>query len=148
MNYQEYRTCEEKSYFASDLNKYIQENLPRTFSCMNIDCLLLKLHSPDGKIFRIIESKHSSEKTRKSENMQNRTLETLQLLDNNNNGIRVEVYKLIGDYPFNKAEIYSYKYKEWKTINNEEMNSFLQFDIDFSSLKTRDLNIVMEDNIC
>jgi len=54
-----YRSEEEKIYFGSDLNKFVNENCSKEMTAINIDLLLYKRSK---KHIRIIESKHKNEK--------------------------------------------------------------------------------------
>jgi len=138
MEYKQNRTADQCRYFASDLNMYINETIPKDMTCTNIDTCLLKLEKENNPI-RIIESKHSSEHNSKMQDVVLSILGEIAIyLDETNFKHKLDIYKVIGDYPFdNGVVIYSYKTAESKEFDKQELNDFLYFVIDFNKVNKR-----------
>ena len=86
-----YRSDEEKTYFGSDLNKFVNENCSKEMTAINIDLLLYKRSK---KHIRIIESKHENEKIPYSQKEVLDILSTAILKDH-----KFEVFIVMGDPP-------------------------------------------------
>ena len=86
-----YRSDEEKTYFGSDLNKFVSENCSKEMTAINIDLLLYKRSK---KHIRIIESKHENEKIPYSQKEVLDILSTAILKDH-----KFEVFIVMGDPP-------------------------------------------------
>ena len=84
-----YRSDEEKIYFGSDLNKFVNENCSKEMTAINIDLLLYKRSK---KHIRIIESKHENEKIPSS---QKEVLDILSTAIFKNH--KFEVFIVMGD---------------------------------------------------
>lgn len=89
------------NYYGSDLNRFIGENCPRTFTNINIDCFQLRW---EDRIVRFMEHKHGNE------NLQDQQYKALKLL-----GVALQqlIFKdwqfkvqiVRGDEPFNKISV-------------------------------------------
>ncbi len=86
-----YRNEEEKAYFGSDLNKFVNENCSKEMTAVNIDLLLYKRSK---KHIRIIESKHENEKIPDSQREILNILSTAVFRDH-----KFEVFLVMGNPP-------------------------------------------------
>lgn len=117
----EYRNEEEKVYFASDLNKFVNENCSKEMTAINIDLLLYKRSQ---KRIRIIESKHSSEKIPDSQKEVLTILSTAAF-----RGYKYEVYMVMGDPPdYDSVKIIDLNNgKEYKIQCKQDFLDWLEF---------------------
>jgi hypothetical protein len=93
-------------YYGSDFNKFVDRDCSHEMTCINMDCLMIKV--ADHKV-RVIESKHNKELTPVS---QDTALSILDEVFRYSNGTKYkgECYKVVGDYPYtNGAKIYRYR---------------------------------------
>jgi len=108
----------EDRYYGSDLNKWIAENCPKTFTTINIDLLLFKRTKG---ILRIVESKHSSEHMGKSQFEVLKLLAWLFRLANQfQQKIQFEVYIITGDLPYNQVKITDLVKKDFMFFDDSE----------------------------
>jgi len=126
----------EDRYFGSDLNKFIHEKCTNKMTCINIDCLLLRLSK---KRLRIIESKHSLEKIKNSQ------LEVLKILfkvfkiaekskwfKKYFDGWTFEVWIVIGDDPYEDITIEHPLYEKKYVLTGDEFIQWLEFELELS----------------
>ncbi|MAH50987.1 hypothetical protein CMI37_34540 [Candidatus Pacearchaeota archaeon] len=123
-----YRNSEEMNYFGSDLNKFTNEFCSKEMTAINIDFLGYKRSK---KIVRIIESKHSREKTPTS---QREVLEIFaSVFKKLNKRIVIfdytfECYIHRGDYPYNISQVEDLVNDTKFLLDNENLKKFLEFE--------------------
>ena len=123
-----YRNSEEMNYFGSDLNKFTNEFCSKKMTTINIDFLGYKRSK---KIVRIIESKHSREKTPTS---QREVLEIFaSVFKKLNKRIVIfdytfECYIHRGDYPYNISQVEDLVNDTKFLLDNENLKKFLEFE--------------------
>jgi len=129
----DYRTHEEAKHYGSDLNKWIDENCIRQMTVNNIDIIMFKY----GKSLRIIESKHvrEGEMGKPQEDILKMLAKARVTLDDKDNAVKIEVYEIIGDPPYEKCDIKN-MFTEEKAVNvlQNKFKSFLNFEIEFDDL--------------
>ena len=125
----EYRNEDEKNYFGSDLNKYVNENCSKQMTIINIDYLSYKRAK---NIVRIIESKHSKERMPPS---QREVLKIFAEFFKKINQLipmskhTFECYIVRGDFPYDIVEIEDLVNDDKFKLDNEEFKKFLEFEI-------------------
>jgi hypothetical protein len=118
-------------YYGSDLNKFIDEFCSREMTCINIDCLLVKIKD---KRIRFIESKHSIE------GMPHSQLTALKILkrifeSKNNTPWRVEFYVVRGDYPYDEdVEIQEIGSSKVYQPTQQELIKWLNFELELEQI--------------
>ena len=112
-----------EKYYGSPLNRFIAQHCSREMTCINIDCLLLK---SSKKRIRIIESKHVGEHLPAT---QLEALQTLQqILSKANTDWTVELYIVVGNPPYEEAEIINLANGGRAKLNREELIKWLNFE--------------------
>ena len=128
----DYRTTEDKKYFGSDLNKWINKNCRRDMTVNNIDLIIYR-HG--NGVVRVIESKHEKEMLG---NGQFKLLTILAKIANVYNKLmleyQLEVYIIKGNYPYDNVEITNMSTETTKNIDAFMLKDFIDFKIDFSEL--------------
>ena len=99
----DYRNTEEKNYYGSDLNKFVNEECSKEMTVINIDMLEYKRSL---KKIRIIESKHNNERMPKSQE---------------------EILKIFRIW-FNRC-LWTKKYLWFKKNNTDNSSDFFAFNI-------------------
>ena len=107
-------------YYKGDLLPLINTKCRKNMTCGDIDCIQWDFSK---KILRIIECKRSNEINKDSQNKLLNFLADIKII-----GYRVEVYKIIGNPPFNSAEIIDIKNNTKKTVDNKTLIKFLNLD--------------------
>jgi len=122
-----FRKFKTDNYYASDLNKFIDEYCSHEMYCINIDCLLMKVSQ---KRIRFIEFKHTIEDYPKSEKS---VLHTLRYLLTKNGEWKTEFFVVMGDPPFDITHIFDLDGNELKTFTSKiELISWLNFEKELS----------------
>ena len=122
-----FRKFKTDNYYASDLNKFIDEYCSHEMYCINIDCLLMKVSQ---KRIRFIEFKHTIEDYPKSEKS---VLRTLRYLLTKNGEWKTEFFVVMGDPPFDITHIFDLDGNELKTFTSKiELISWLNFEKELS----------------
>ncbi len=95
-------------YFGSDLNKFIHEECGKKMVVNNIDLIMLKHRTGRNSILRVIESKHTNEKSMsKSQQSVLRKMRDVFISGNMSmKGIDLELYVVYGDHPYDKIKVY------------------------------------------
>lgn len=91
------------NYYGSELNKFIDQFCSRKMTCMNIDCLCVKVSK---NRIRFVESKHSMEGFGEINKGQYDALKILDYILKQNQEWKSEVCILVGDLPYEKAVVY------------------------------------------
>ncbi len=122
----DYRNTDEKNYFGSDLNKFVNNECSKEMTVINIDMLQYKRSK---RILRIIESKHTYEKLPKS---QQETLDIISYVFRFiNKWLKLkyvfECYIITGDPPYDTAEIKDLVNQRCVKLNNRDFINFLEF---------------------
>lgn len=114
------------AYYGSDLNKLIDEKCTRLMTCINVDCLLIKV---SYKRIRFIESKHTHERMNKG---QLTALRILMIVKHPT--YRIESFIVRGEYPFYTAvveipgaHVYSVPTRKW-TLDQKSLIKWLDFE--------------------
>jgi len=110
------RKAKNEHYYGSPLNRFIDEKCSHEMTCINIDCLLVKISK---RKVRIIESKHLNEMLPRSQ----RTALTIlkQIVDSSpQTDWSIEFYEVRGDYPYHKAEITRLNHPETRMILSQK----------------------------
>lgn len=131
-------------YFASDINKYIQQNIDRNHICTNNDCVQYKKGwkiKPD--IFRIIESKHLNEtiSSGQLEVLKFQSKKCLYYCKNHENTI-CNVFIITGNPPYDIVQINDLSTDTIVVIDKKELIKFLSFE----KINVTDLNECMSTN--
>jgi hypothetical protein len=128
-----YRTTDELSYYGSDFNKWIALNCTKKMIVNNIDCIMFKYSK---NILRIIESKHSKEKSSNSQKLLLKMLARAgQTRDDNNNVVKIEVYMVVGDAPYKSVDILRINDNAVKfNVIDKDLIKFLDFEMNFNNL--------------
>ena len=126
----------EDRYYGSDLNKFIAKKTSREKTCINIDCVLMKISK---RKLRIIESKYSSE------NIGNQQLKVLQKIfmifelamrshffNKYLKNWILDVWIVKGDPPYNEVKIIHPYTKKEQILNHSEFKKWLEFDFNLS----------------
>ena len=114
------RRIKECRYWASDINKWITKNCTKKMIVNNIDLIMYNY----GSKLRIIESKHSHERSSKSQ------LDILKLLASATiPGKEMEVYMISGDNPYDETDIYNIgKEESYHNVEKQRLIRFLNFE--------------------
>jgi hypothetical protein len=128
-----YRTTDELSYYGSDFNKWIALNCTKKMIVNNIDCIMFKYSK---NILRIIESKHSKEKSSNSQKLLLKMLARAgQTRDDNNNVVKIEVYMVVEDAPYKSVDILRINDNAVKfNVIDKDLIKFLDFEMNFNNL--------------
>ena len=123
-----YRNEDELNYFGSDLNKFTNEFCSKEMVVNNIDMIQFK-KLKDKKYIRIIESKHSNEKTSRGQDYILRVLASVfkELNGSSKTTHEYGVYIATGDYPYETAKIKNLVEDKEHTVTQEELIDFLEF---------------------
>lgn len=114
-------------YYGSELNRFIDEKCSHQMTCINIDCLLVKIAK---KRIRIIESKHSAEFAPKS---QITALKILHNLIQPKDGWHVEFLMVYSDYPYNgMTQIEDLDENVLAILNQQQLIKWLNFEIELN----------------
>ena len=113
-----------KNYFASDLNRFINECglCSEKMTVINIDCLMIKISQ---RRIRIIESKHTLEHMSKS---QETAMLILKDITKNSDVWDVGVFEVRGDLPYNTVQIREFGTDKIMTLNQKEFIQWLNFE--------------------
>lgn len=124
-------------YYGSELNRFVDEKCSHEMTAINIDLIIYKASKSS---IMIIESKHSNEKMGKGQ------LRLLKLLADSseliakamglsiNRKFNFDVYVVIGDYPYDSAEIIRLKDRKLVIVNQSDLIRFLEFNASFERL--------------
>jgi hypothetical protein len=119
----EYLKVKTERYYGSDLNRLVDEKCSHQMSCINIDCLLVKVSK---KRIRIIESKHGMEPIPKSQ------LAALKILNyitsTSASEWQIEYYIVRGDPPYENANILDFINGKQITVSKQELIEWLNFE--------------------
>ncbi len=110
----------EDRYFGSDLNKFIHFNCKKNMIVNNIDLIM---NDYEKNKIRIIESKHKSETLKTGQSL------LLKRLNEKFKNSNVKIYIIYADEPYNEIEIHDYNNKFIKTLKNEDVIKFLNFEL-------------------
>lgn len=108
----------EAKYYGSDLNKFVAENCRKDMVVNNIDLII---NDYKNNKIRIIESKHSTEKMSKGQ----------ELLLKKLSQIGIDTYTIYGDEPYNEAILFSFQNEKSIKLNKEELILFLNNQLYF-----------------
>lgn len=116
------------NYYGSPLNEFIGLHCERNHTCINIDCLQLKLRNAGvDNIIRVVEYKHEHEKVG---DMQLRALQTLATLFKTirDSRYKFQVCVFYGNEPFQRARIKDLtNNQDFELKNQEEIKNWLAF---------------------
>ena len=104
-------------YYKGDLLPLINCKCRKNMTCGDIDCVQWDFYK---KIFRIIECKRIGERQKPSQNKLLDFFTKIKVDD-----YKVEIYKIIGNPPFESATIIDIKNKTQKVVDNKELLEFL-----------------------
>lgn len=118
------------SYFNSELNKYIGENLPKIMTSIDVDLFQVKL---SRKIIRFAEYKHMGEKTGVQQEKALKQLAKMADVINKNNelfeGWTMQVMIIRGNIPYDYIEITDLiTGKFYKVSDKEKIDKFLTLE--------------------
>jgi hypothetical protein len=127
MNNLPYRkTKKDYTYYNSDLNKYIGEELPRIMTTINIDLAQFK---KSKNILRVAEYKHKNEDIGyQQEQVLIELSKAFDFLNKNNYPIKFECNLIKGDYPFNELSITDYITNTNYEIKDNDVKKFLTLE--------------------
>jgi hypothetical protein len=122
------------SYYNSDLSKYIGQKLLRKFTSIDVDILQIK-HSRN--LLRFIESKHERESLKVQQEKALKTLAWIARTVNKNpslfNRLKMEVYEVRGNEPYNEITIYDFiNGKSYKLNDRQKIDGFLSVEYDLT----------------
>ena len=130
----DYRNTEEKNYYGSDLNKFVNEECSKEMTVINIDMLEYKRSL---KKIRIIESKHNNERMPKS---QEEILKIFAKIFRFLNGLSdwintqfnidfkyYELFIVTGTFPYKTTRIDDWVNNKSFNLDNENLKRFLEF---------------------
>ncbi len=130
----DYRNTDEKNYYGSDLNKFVNKECSKEMTVINIDMLQYKRKL---KRMRVIESKHNNEKLPKSQEeilkifaKIFRFLNGLSDWINTQFNIEFKYYELFivtGDFPYNNCKIEDWVNDKSFNLDNKNLIKFLEF---------------------
>jgi len=130
------RTGEECRYYASDFNKFVGLAVRHNFSMANIDTWIYKYPKPSDPIstpieVKLIETKHTSENYEYKKRQEEMMLEIavdLTMLNKFNKRTHYELFRLIGDPPYDEVTIYSYMTKQTFTLKGQALKEWIGED--------------------
>lgn len=125
----EYRTNDEKRYYGSDYNKYLQKECRKNMTVMNIDCLQWDF---EKGILRLIESKHRLEKIDKK-SYQFKALHFISTVFNWLNNIArryvFQIYFVIGSPPYDELLVENLVTNKITKLTGEDVKKFSELEI-------------------
>jgi hypothetical protein len=110
-------------YYGSSLNEFIDHFCTHEMTCINIDCLLVRVSKHR---LRFIEFKHETEALKKSQVTAFRILKNL--LNSSDNGWRCEFYVVRGNLPFQYATLQEVESDHKVTLSQFELIEWLEFE--------------------
>lgn len=100
------------NYYGSELNKFAAEQCRKDIVINNIDLII---NNYKDNSLKIVESKHSNEKVSTGQRL------LLKKLSN----LGINTYIVRGDYPYDKAEVYSFQKDKAMVMGKEDLIKFL-----------------------
>jgi hypothetical protein len=123
------------NYYKGEIMPFINMNCRKDMTAGDIDCIIWDFYK---KILRIVEAKKSNEYQK---NSQHRLLKFLQ--ENVKiEGYEFDVYKIIGDAPYDFVQIFSFKNEKYIVTNFNGLKRFLEMDISFLELSEKEYDLV------
>ena len=120
------KTRKDYTYYNSDLNKYIGEELPRIMTTINVDLLQFK---KSKNILRFSEYKHIKEDIGyQQEQVLIELAKAFDFLNKNNYPIKFECGLIRGDYPFDELSITDYITNTNFTIKDNDVKKYLTLE--------------------
>ena len=104
-------------YYKGDLLPLIHTKVRKDMTCGDIDCIQWDYYKNN---LRIIESKRTNELNKNSQNKLLEFLSEIKIPE-----YKVNVYKIIGDPPFEKSKVIHIKSRVEKEFNQKELIDFL-----------------------
>ena len=107
-------------YYKGDILPLINAECRKDMTCGDKDCVQWDFNK---KIYRIIESKRTKEIQKESQDRLLKFETNIQIPN-----YKIEVYKIIGDPPFETATIINMVNNESKIVNHNELIQFLNLN--------------------